>query len=492
MLYTGGASLTEDVGSIEKASTNVVIGTPGRLCDLFERCDVKLKTLEVLILDEADVLLDMGFMDQVSTILRKLPKQRRTGLFSATQTRQVKALIRAGLRNPTIISIEVEANTDGKELEGEGDGGRAQRHGTATGVKQCVPAALENFYAICEADERLGVLVRFMVSRKDDKLIVFFATCACVDFFYQVLTLLPQLSAEETPLFKLHGKLKHSKRKSAYAAFVAAKRGVLFCTDVAARGIDIPDVDWIVQFHPPQDPSFFVHRVGRTARAGRAGKSLVLLLPKEEAYVPFLTARKVPIRDLEVEVNREDDRRIYELIKSEQFADRAILEHGTKAFISYIRSYAEHQCNYIFRLADLDMNKVATSFVLLRIPKLSELRQSKGIQSFEQCSLERVAGIQFKDKNREKQRQLKLAAWKELQRAQKLEKKGKKKKTKQNETPRKQSAAQRKEVRRRKKKGRQQQLYEEWDDLANEERLHKKLKKGAISKEEYEKLLFTA
>ena len=133
-------------------------------------------------------------------------------------------------------------------------------------------------------------------------MIVFFLTCASVDYYGRAFNLPAVRTAaglpadrDAFPILPLHGKQAPKKRSAHYDKFVAAPAGVLLCTDVAARGIDVPDVDWIVQFDPPKDPAFFIHRVGRTARAGRSGASLVFLLPKEKDYVALLGLKKVPI-----------------------------------------------------------------------------------------------------------------------------------------------------------------------------------------------------
>ena len=121
------------------------------------------------------------------------------------------------------------------------------------------------------------------------QVIVYFLTCACVDYFADALARLPALRG--LSLTALHGRLKQSARERAMAAFSAAPGGALLCTDVAARGLDIPGVDWVLQYDPPQDPDAFVHRCGRTARMGAAGAALLLLAPAEETYLEFLRRR---------------------------------------------------------------------------------------------------------------------------------------------------------------------------------------------------------
>ncbi|CAN1184831.1 DEAD-box ATP-dependent RNA helicase 18 [Linum perenne] len=248
---SNGGDVKADVKMIEEEGANLLIGTPGRLHDIMERVDdLDFRNLEVLFLDEADRLLDMGFQKQLNAIISRLPKLRRTGLFSATQTEAVEELAKAGLRNP---------------------------------------------YLKCEADKKPSQLVDLLVKNKSKKIIIYYMTCACVDYWGVVL---PQLSELKVlSLIALHGQMKQNAREKALAKFTSLTSGVLLCTDVAARGLDIPGVDCIVQYDPPQYPNVFIHRVGRTARLGRQGYGIVFLLPKEEAYVEFLTIRMVPLQE---------------------------------------------------------------------------------------------------------------------------------------------------------------------------------------------------
>lgn len=471
LLFVGGTSVDEDLKLIRSAAgkCSVVIGTPGRTEDLLNRCigsTVETRDFEILILDEADTLLDMGFEVSINKILEHLPKQRRTGLFSATQTQEVKALARAGLRNPATISVQVANNT------------------------QITPSTLKNFYALVGHEQRLSALHHFLKSKKEQKLIVFFSTCSAVDFFSRVLEHFHENDAEDFPIVALHGKMPQKKRTANYDRFVALKAGLLVCTDVVARGIDLPDVDWIIQYDPPQDPNFFVHRVGRTARAGRTGSAISFLSSNEDAYVNFLKIRKVPCEEMKLPLDEIEDMlpKVKELILS----DRDILEKGTKAYISFVRSYKEHQCQFIFRFKELDLGAVARGFALFKLPKINELRNVR--ISFQNAEI-KTKDIKFKDKVREKERQKKLleiAAAKEKQEkvdADALEKKRKRDEALDNDDDDLLGKKKQGPRRREKKKGLHQQIVEEWDELAEEEKLYKKLKRGKITEEEYEKAL---
>jgi len=473
-LMTGGGHVVQDVEVLAEGLADVVVGTPGRIDDAMERAGaaVAFRDFEMLVLDEADVLLDMGFEKTVTSILGRLPKQRRTGLFSATQTNEVKALIRAGLRNPAVISVKVNAKgEDGKE-----------RH-------QRTPSTLHNGFIVCEQDEKLQLLCQFVEENKSKKVLVFVSTCAGVSFFEKVLPML----LPEAQIASLHGKMVQKRRTKTYETFVLWNHGVLLTTDVAARGIDIPDVDWIVQFDPPQDPNFFVHRVGRTARAGRSGKALLFLLPKEMAYVNLLETQKVPIQqhsDSELLArSRETHSDVLEKIRKWEMEDRDILEKGTRAFIAHLRAYREHKCRFIFRLQDLDLHRVVKSFVLLRLPNLKEFRETKGLKGFEEVPAHVVSKIKYKDTQRERQREerykklLESRNSKEGEEQRKLKEKRKRKLQRQQE-----AEAQGKTSKKKRRKGIQKQFAEEWEDLSRELRLQKQLQKGKISEAEFDRL----
>jgi ATP-dependent RNA helicase DDX55/SPB4 len=195
----------------------------------------------------------------------------------------------------------------------------------------------------------------------------------------------PQLAAlAGVRVLSLHGRMKQKQRTKVYQDFSknyadrAGQTVVLLTTDLAARGLDIPDVDWVVQFDPPQNPDTFVHRVGRTARMGRAGAALVYLLPQEDAYVQFMQVRKVPLLAFEehaaehgcaAEVYGDlaaQGRTLLLDVKAAAKQDREVFEKGERAFVSFVAGYQEHTCNFIFRWAAMDVGQLrrGPSFIL--------------------------------------------------------------------------------------------------------------------------------
>ena len=450
------------------------------------RCGfLDLKSVEILVLDEADRLLDMGFERQLDSIMKKIPRQRRTGLFSATQTDAVKALARAGLRNPVRVAVAVEYKM-ANGLSNASDTG-----------KQITPSSLHISYRILKLEEKIGSLLEFLNKHKDEKVIVYFLTCACVDYFSLALDILAKESSRKgsnqvisrKQIHVLHGRMKQAARESSLSAFSSAGSGILLATDVAARGLDIPDVQWVVQYDAPQDPSSFVHRCGRTARMGRSGNAIVFLTPEEEPYVQFMSLRKVPMTESPSDTSVLDSESSLAALRTAAERDRLLMETGTRAFVSYIRAYKEHLCKYIFRVSELQMGWLASSFSILRLPKMKEIKKAAReaklgtLPGYKDSSVDPET-IPFKDKKREKQRQMALAKQNEelmhnkTQNAQLSENVKKAAKKKEKQTPA--------NVRLTATKRRTLETRQELADLHDDYALLRKLKKGKISQEEYD------
>lgn len=304
------------------------------------------------------------------------------------------------------------------------------------------------------------------------KLSCFFLTCAQVDYFAHVLNGLECL--DQHNIHYMHGKQVMKKRTANYKEFAARSSGVLLCTDVAARGIDVPDIDWILQFDPPQDPDFFVHRIGRTARAGQEGNALVFLLPKEDAYIDFLKLKKVPItleatKPLVVDCVPE--------VKKMAMDDRAVMEKGQKSFVSFVRAYKEHTCSFIFVLAQLPFAELAKGFGLLFFPRMADLKKYN--IEFKGAPI-KPSHIKFKDKTREKQR---------IEGMEKRKKKGQEERREREEMLAEKAKKRKAAGPKRRVKRVYKEIKAEWDDLADEARLMKKLKKGKITQAEYDRRL---
>ena len=230
------------------AGAQIIIGTPGRVMDHLERKSLKLDQIKMVILDEADRMLDMGFVDDIKTILRDVPAERQTVFFSATIPRPIAELIKRFTRNPVNVRVEAEALT--------------------------VPAIEQVYYEV-DRRSKLEVLCR-LIDLEDVKLaIIFCATKMMVD------ELTEHLIARGYGADKLHGDMTQAMRERVMGRFRKRKVEFLVATDVAARGLDVEDIEIVFNYDLPHDGEDYVHRIGRTGRAGKAGKAVTFVAGRE-------------------------------------------------------------------------------------------------------------------------------------------------------------------------------------------------------------------
>jgi superfamily II DNA/RNA helicase len=259
----GGTSVREQSKGLGRA--NVLIATPGRLQDLLERGLVKLDATRILILDEADRMLDMGFQPQVDRIVRRLPKDRQTMFFSATLDGAVGNLARAYTRDP--VKHEIESDTE-----------------TADGVAH-------RFVSV-SAQGKVDALID-LLAHESGLTLVFVRTKRGAD------RLVFKLKQRGIKVAALHGDMTQAARQRALERFEAAKVDVLVATDVAARGLDLEGISHVVNYDPPQDDKGYVHRVGRTARAGKTGTGITLVTADQQGDVGRMAARLDIANDFE-------------------------------------------------------------------------------------------------------------------------------------------------------------------------------------------------
>jgi superfamily II DNA/RNA helicase len=238
--------------SARAAKAHVLVATPGRLQDLVDRRLVSLSAIRILVLDEADRMLDMGFKPQVDRILRLVPDDRQTMFFSATLDGEVGDLARAYTRQPA----HFEADLPESRRLGE----------------------VEHRFVPVTADSKVDTLVRLLES-EGGRTLVFVRTKRGAD------RLAERLSRKNVPAVAMHGDLNQRARERALHRFEAGDVTTLIATDVAARGLDLEAVTHVVNFDPPEDGKGYVHRVGRTGRAGRAGIGVTLVLPEQQGDV---------------------------------------------------------------------------------------------------------------------------------------------------------------------------------------------------------------
>jgi superfamily II DNA/RNA helicase len=251
----GGVSIREQGRAVSKA--DILVATPGRLEDLATRRLVDLSGVKILILDEADRMLDMGFQPQVDKLVRRVPKDRQTMFFSATLDGAVGHLARAYTREP--VRHEVESKT------------------------QTVEEAGHRFLPVETAD-KVDTLVE-LVRAEPGLALVFVRTKRGAD------RLVTKLRARGVDAVAMHGDLSQQQRERALARFEAGKVTTLVATDVAARGLDVENIAHVINYDPPNEDKDYVHRVGRTARAGRTGLGVTLVTPDQQSDVSRMAAR---------------------------------------------------------------------------------------------------------------------------------------------------------------------------------------------------------
>ncbi|KAL5010186.1 hypothetical protein ScPMuIL_012491 [Solemya velum] len=330
-LIMGGTNRMEETKKLSKG-INILVATPGRLLDhLQNTADFMYKNLQCLIIDEADRILDIGFEEEMKQIIKLLPKRRQTMLFSATQTRKIEDLARVSLKKePLYVGVD-------------------DQNDIAT------VAGLEQGYVVCPSDKRFLLLFTFLKKNRKKKMMVFLSSCLSVKYHHELLNYI------DLPVMCIHGKQKQTKRTQTFFQFCNAKEAILLCTDVAARGLDIPCVDWIVQYDPPDDPKEYIHRVGRTARGeGGVGHAMLILRPEELVFLRYLKQSKVPLNEFEFSWAKISNiqPQLEKLIEKNYFLHKSAQE----AYKSYVRAYASHSMKAIYDVNNLDLQKVALSF----------------------------------------------------------------------------------------------------------------------------------
>nr|XP_021193906.2 probable ATP-dependent RNA helicase pitchoune [Helicoverpa armigera] len=341
-LVMGGANRSTEAQKLSKG-INILVATPGRLLDHLQNTpDFLYKNLQCLVIDEADRILEIGFEEEVKQIIKLLPKRRQTMLFSATQTKKTEALTALAVKHePIYVGVD-----DHRE--------------------QATVDSLEQGYIVCPSEKRMMVLFTFLKKNRKKKVMVFFSTCMSVKYHHELFNYI------DLPVMSIHGKQQQTKRTTTFFQFCNAESGILLCTDVAARGLDIPAVDWIVQYDPPDDPKEYIHRVGRTARGlGTSGHALLFLRPEELGFLRFLKQSRVTLNEFEFSWNKIADIQLQleKLISRNYFLNQSAKE----AFKSYLRAYDSHHLKTIFDIDTIDLAKVSKSFGFT-VPPAVELK----------------------------------------------------------------------------------------------------------------------
>jgi ATP-dependent RNA helicase DeaD len=305
----GGASMETQIRSL-KRGVDVVIATPGRAMDHLRRKTLQLGSLRTVVLDEADEMLDMGFAEDIETILESTPKTRQTALFSATLPPRIASIAQRQLRDPVMVKID-------RELVPDGEAARVRQ------VAYMVPRA-----------HKMSALARVLDLEHPTSAIVFCRTRTEVDELTETL-IGRGLRAEA-----LHGGLSQDQRDRVMNKFRARKTDLLIATDVAARGLDVKHVSHVVNFDVPVDAESYVHRIGRTGRAGREGVAITFAEPREHRLlrnIERLTAQRIEIAT----VPTVADLRVKRLELAKATLREALIEGDFEPFRGIIESLAE-------------------------------------------------------------------------------------------------------------------------------------------------------
>ncbi|KAL4813414.1 ATP-dependent RNA helicase dbp4 [Aspergillus spinulosporus] len=342
-LVIGGKSLKEEQERLGRM--NILVCTPGRMLQhLDQTAFFETHNLQMLVLDEADRIMDMGFQKTVDAIIGHLPPERQTLLFSATQTKKVSDLARLSLQDPEYVAVHEAASS-------------------------ATPSKLQQHYVVTPLPQKLDTLWSFIRSNLKSKTIVFMSSGKQVRFVYESF----RHMQPGIPLLHLHGRQKQGGRLDITTRFSQAQHAVLFSTDVAARGLDFPAVDWVIQLDCPEDADTYIHRVGRTARYERDGRAVLFLDPSEEkGMLRRLEQKKVMVERINVRANKQQS--IKNQLQNMCFKDPELKYLGQKAFISYVKSVYIQKDKETFNLKELKLDEFAASLGLPGAPRIKFIK----------------------------------------------------------------------------------------------------------------------
>ena len=244
----GGVSIDKQIYQLNRG-VNIIIGTPGRIIDHINRHTLKLQNLKTIVLDEADEMLQMGFREDIENILKYIPKERQTILFSATMPPEILAITHKYQNNPILI----KTNTKSKTVE-----------------------SIEQYYYIVPMGKKFDALDLLLIKNQPKSSMIFCNTKKMVDELTNILVSKGYKAAG------IHGDMKQLQRTSVMNSFKSGKTSILVATDVAARGIDVNGIDAVFNFDLPQDNEYYIHRIGRTGRAGKSGTAYTLVCNRKQ------------------------------------------------------------------------------------------------------------------------------------------------------------------------------------------------------------------
>ncbi|GAK47354.1 ATP-dependent RNA helicase DeaD [Secundilactobacillus oryzae JCM 18671] len=302
----GGADIRRQINSL-KSHPQIIVGTPGRLLDHIRRGTIKLDHVNTLVLDEADEMLNMGFLDDIEDIIKQLPEERQTLLFSATMPAEIKRVGVQFMKDPQHIKIK---------------------------AKELTTDLVDQYYVKVKDFEKFDVMTRLFDVQAPDLTLVFTRTKRRVD------EITSGLLARGYNAAGIHGDLTQKRRMQILNQFKSGKLDILVATDVAARGIDVNDITHVYNFDIPQDPDSYVHRIGRTGRAGRHGVSLTFVAPSEMDYMREIE-KLTKVRLLPLKPPTDDEALVSQLANAQSTVDDLINRTDTEKYREVAESLME-------------------------------------------------------------------------------------------------------------------------------------------------------
>ncbi|TFY69593.1 hypothetical protein EVG20_g3085 [Dentipellis fragilis] len=338
-LVIGGKNLKDERDRLSRM--NILVATPGRLLQHMDQTvGFDGDNLQILVLDEADRILDMGFSRTLSALLSHLPNPDKPS--SSLRRRP----------NQSQTSHDYPCTTLSMHL--------------------AIPKGLEQHYVVCDLNRKLDILWSFIKTHLQSKTLVFMSSSKQVRFVFETFKRLHP----GVPLLHLYGKQKQMTRLQTFTRFTSMQHAVLFATDIAARGLDFPNVDWVVQVDAPEDVETYVHRVGRTARYESNGKALMFLNPSEEEGMTKALAKK-GLEVAKIKIRGSKTQSIENQLQNLAFQDPEIKYLGQRAFVSYLRSVHLQKDKSIFKVTELPVDAYAASLGLPGAPKIKFLSKEK-------------------------------------------------------------------------------------------------------------------
>lgn len=306
----GGQPIHLQIKDIRRGA-NIIVATPGRLLDHIKRKTIDLKTCDYMVLDEADEMLNMGFVDDIKEVLTHIDSKSQMTFFSATMPKAILKLSETFLKNPTTVKLSQKSLAAGK---------------------------IEQSYYEIEGRQKKDLLIQLLKMHNDKQIMVFSNTKRMVD------ELAEHLRKEKVTVLSLHGDMKQEQRTIVMRQFKAGSASVLIATDVAARGIDVVDMDMVINYDLPQELEYYVHRIGRTGRAGRYGQAISFITPRERNQLKVIE-RKVQssLAKLELPSQKELDDGVFDSFKE-------FIQKPRKANNKDIQSFLD-------RVAESDMSQ---------------------------------------------------------------------------------------------------------------------------------------